>query len=325
MARRISLLSTGGTISTRTGAAASLPRLGAGDLAGQFSHDGSIEVRPRDIAKIPSRAVTPQDMWRLAEAVCEEINDGIDGVVITHGTDTLEETAYALALLVDASVPVVLTGAMRPSNTPGADGPANLAAAIAAAAHAPLARYGPVVVIHDEVHAARWVTKVHSTRLAAFASPAAGPVGMVSEEHVMLLLGPPSRPDRLPTTAPPAARVELIWAVAGADGFVVDAIAGGIDALVVAGTGGGHVPPPLAEALVRLVRTGRPVVLASRCADARVLSQTYRGTGSETHLLSEGLLSAGSLAPLKARLRLLFGLSAGIPAGELFPSVQADT
>jgi L-asparaginase len=110
----------------------------------------------------------------------------------------------------------------------------------------------------------------------------------------------------------------LIWAVAGADGLLVDAIAECVDGLVVAGTGGGHTSPLLAEALLRVVAAGRPVVLSSRCPGGTVLRNTYGGPGSETHLLAGGLISAGSLSPVKARLRLVFGLSAGLAPRDLF-------
>jgi len=316
MMATVSVLGMGGTIATVPHADGARAGRGAGDLV-----DGlplGVDVRTRDVRKVSSRAVTPADMWALAEAVREELADGVDGVVISHGTDTIEETAYALALLVDTTAPVVLTGAMRGGHLPGADGPANLAAAVAAAADARLAAYGPVVVFQDEIHVARLVTKAHSTRVAAFASPAAGPVGYVSEGRADLLLGPPPAPDLLPRTAPPTADVELIWAVAGSGGTLADAVAGRVDGLVVAGTGGGHLSDPLTAAAERLVRAGTPVVLASRCVDGPQLHDTYGGVGSERHLFAAGLLPAGILSPVKARLRLLFGLSAGIAAGDLF-------
>jgi L-asparaginase len=317
----VSLLGMGGTIATvphPDGARAGRP---AADLSDALPP--GVQVRPRDVRTVSSRAVTPGDMWALAQAVREEIAGGADGVVVTHGTDTIEETAYALALLVDTRVPVVLTGAMRGGHLPGADGPANVAAAVAAAACPRMAAYGPVVVFQDEIHVARLVAKAHSTRVAAFGSPAAGPVGHVSEGRAHLLLGPPPVPDLLPETAPPRARVEALWAAAGTDGALVDALAGTVDGLVVAGTGGGHLPPPFAEAAVRLAESGTPVVLASRCADGPQLRRTYGGTGSERHLLGAGLLPAGVLSPVKARLRLLFGLSAGIAAADLFPMEDA--
>lgn len=322
--RRVSLLATGGTISTAGSPKGVVPRHGADDLAQWVQERFSdVILRTRDVAQTSSRAITPHDMHGLAIAVQQEINDGAEGVVITHGTDTMEETAYALALLVDSPVPVVLTGAMRPSSLLGSDGPANLAGAITAAVDPDLAAYGPVVVHQDEIHLARWVTKLHSARLAAFASPVAGPVGAVVEDGVVLFLGPAPGTDRLPVMATPNRRIELLWAASGADGLVVDAVGSLVDGLVVAGTGGGHVAPALADALVRLAGTGRPVALASRCTSGQVLSHTYGGLGSETQLLADGLVSAGSLSPLKARLRLIFGLSADMPVRDLFPLYRA--
>ena len=323
MTRRISLLGMGGTISTNTTPNGALPVLGAEQLAaGIFDQADDVIVRSRDVLKISGRGITLRHMWELAEAVRDEIRQGADGVVVTHGTDTLEETVYALALLVDCTVPIVVTGAMRVPGAPGADGPANLSAALAVAQNPAFAAFGPVVVFQDEVHLARWVTKTHSTRVAAFTSPATGPIGQIVEGKATVLIGPPAQTEKLASIAAPDKRVELLMAVAGTDGLVVDAIRDHIDALVIAGTGGGHVAPPLAEALVRMVQSGRPVILASRCADAQVLSRTYGGPGSETHLTAAGVLSAGNLPPLKARLRLAFGLSAGLSVHELFPGSE---
>ncbi|MCU1615055.1 MAG: L-asparaginase [Frankiales bacterium] len=316
--RFISLLAMGGTISTAAAEDGAVPTRSADELAATLAGQTGIRVLPRDIERISSPAVTPLHMWELACAVREEIDGGAAGIVITHGTDTMEETTYALALLLETPVPVVLTGAMRPPHAPGHDGPGNLAAALATASEPGMAAYGPVVVQQDEVHAARWVTKLFSTRIAAFASPAAGPVALVSEGRVVPLLGPPPAIDRLGSVAPPTRRVELLWVAAGMDSLLVDALPDAVDALVVAGTGGGHVPPALARGLIDVVRGGRPVVLSSRCAAGEVLRSTYGGEGSERHLLSSGLVSAGSLSPLKARLRLLFGLSAGLEVDPIF-------
>jgi L-asparaginase len=317
---RISLLAMGGTISTNAGPQGALPALGADQLAGGLTDQaGSLEITSRDVLKVSSRAVTLQNMWDLATIVREEIDGGAQGIVVTHGTDTLEETVYALALLVDTPVPVVVTGAMRVPGSAGADGPANLAGAVAVASTPAFAGFGPVAVFQDEVHDARWVTKTHSARVAAFTSPGTGPIGHVVEEKAVPLVGPRPVRERLPRIAAPDKRVELLWGVAGADGMIVDAIVEHVDGLVVAGTGGGHVAPPLAESLAAAAGGGLPVVLASRCADPQVLDHTYGGIGSEVHLLASGLHSAGTLSAVKARLRLAFGLSAGIPAAELFP------
>ncbi|MBK1787560.1 asparaginase [Prauserella cavernicola] len=319
--RSIALIATGGTISVAPPTADAQRHDGAGALTphADASPEG-IDVVPRDALSSSSRRMTPGDLWTLATAVTEEIAHGRDGVVVTHGTDTLEETVYALGLLVDTRVPVVLTGAMRSPHLAGPDGPANVRAALVAAADPALARYGPTVVFQDEVHVARLVTKLHSTRVAAFGSPAAGPVGFVAEDRLELLLGPPPGTDLLARTGPPRTRVGLLHAATGIDGSAAGTIASDVDALVVAALGAGHVSPSLGEALVRIADAGKPVVITSRCPDGALLSHTYGGAGSETELRRAGLHFAGMLSAPKARLRTLFGLSAGIPAGDLFPA-----
>ncbi len=277
------------------------------------------EIRAADIDQIPSRAVLPSDMHALAREIRRGVEEGCDGVVVTHGTDTMEETAYALALMLDRRVPMVLTGAMRPGHEPGADGPANLLAALRVAATPEAALLGPVIVVQDEIHAARWVTKFHTSRVAAFASPGFGPVGTVAEGRVRLHVDSVASefvgfPEEL------ARRVELVWVAAGSDGVLVEAAAAVGDGLVVAGTGGGHVPPAMAASLQNAVEGGLPVVLASRCASGAVLEETYGGIGSETHLRSVGLIPAGTLAPLKARLRLMVALGMGKSPAEVFPA-----
>jgi L-asparaginase len=319
--RSIGLIATGGTISVVPSTAGARGHSGADALApGASALPDGIEVHAEDVLRRSSRAMSLDDLWTLADAVRAAIAAGRDGVVVTHGTDTLEETAYALSLLVQTTVPVVVTGAMRAPHLAGPDGPANVRAALVAAAQPDMAAYGPVVVFADEVHVARLVTKMHSTRVAAFASPAAGPVGSVVEDRLELLLGPPPVPDRLPRTAPPDRRVAIVAAATGVDGALVDAAAADLDGVVVAALGGGHVSPALGESLIRVAGSGRPVVVTSRCPDGALLARTYGGAGSEIELREAGLHFAAYLTPEKARLRLAFGLSAGIPGEELFPA-----
>lgn len=319
--RSISLIATGGTISVARSTAGAQSHHGVRALAPPpESLPPGIDLYPRDVFGRSSREMTLDDLWTLATAVKDEIAAGRDGVVITHGTDTLEETVYALGLLVDTRVPVVVTGAMRAPYLAGPDGPANVRAAIAAAANPDLAAYGPTVVFQDEVHVARLVTKTHSARVAAFSSPAAGPVGFVAEDELELLLGPAPGSDLLARSSPPRHRVGLIQAATGVDGSSADVLATDLDGLVVAALGAGHVAPSLGESLIRIAESGKPVVITSRCPDGALLTQTYGGAGSETELRRAGLLFAGTLSPPKARLRLAFGLSAGIPAGVLFPT-----
>lgn len=328
-AARIALLGTGGTIATEAGAGGGrTPQHSAAELGAAVPGGRSVQLATRDVLCKNSSALGPADVWELAGAIDEEVDAGAEGVVVTHGTDTMEETAYGLSLMLARRVPVVLTGAMRGPDLPGSDAAANLGAAIAAATTRPLATYGPVVVLQDEVHLARWVTKAHTSRVAAFASPAAGPIGYVTEDHVRLVGGPPADDDEpLPggRGPRPTTRVVLAWAVSGDDGLVVRRIADVADGLVVAGNGGGHVSPALADELLAFVASGRPAVLASRTGSGPVLRSTYAGEGSEIRLLGGGLVDAGLLAPVKARLRLLFGLTRGLDADALFaPPVQEE-
>lgn len=317
---KVLLVALGGTISAVPNERGhSVPARSAADiLASVPGAEDLVELRMADTKQVPSRAITPADMCSLAREIHAGVEDGCEGVVVTHGTDTMEETAYALALMVDANVPLALTGAMRLAHDAGADGPANLMSALRVAATPEAGALGPVVVMHDEVHAARWVTKLHTCRVAAFCSPGFGPVGQIVEGRVRLHATGSGRdylglPDQLNQ------RVELVWVSAGADGLLVEAAAAAADGLVVAGTGGGHVPPAMAESLREVVYRGLPTVLASRCVGGPVLEETYGGVGSETYLTEIGLQPAGLLSPLKARLRLLTTLALGIDASEAFP------
>jgi L-asparaginase len=315
----VSVLAMGGTIATAQTADGARPSLTADRLVESVSR--SVKLRARDVRTLASHTLSLDDVWALAEEVKAEIASGADGIVVTHGTDTLEETAYALSLLVDTPVPVVVTGAMRAPHLPGPDGAANLAAAVACAVHRPLAEYGPVVLFQDEIHVARLVTKTHSTRMAAFGSPAAGPVGYVAEDTVELLLGPPPVDDRLVVTAAPRKRVDVVWTGVGVGPEPLDAVAGEVDGLVIAAMGAGHVTPAFAQSLARLAGSGLPLVLASRCVDGPQLRGSYGGIGTETHLFGLGMAPAGILSPAKARLRLVFGLSAGLTRDQLFAPV----
>lgn len=317
---RVLVAALGGTISAVPDERGhSVSAHSAADLVASVPEAGDVaDISTADVKRVSSRAITPSDMCSLAQKIRAEVREGYDGVVVTHGTDTMEETAYALALQLDVDVPVVLTGAMRLAHEPGADGPANLVAALRVAATPGAAVIGPVIVMHDEIHMARWAMKVHTSRVAAFSSPSFGPVGHITEGRVHLhachaardYLGMPDKLDK---------RVEIIWVSAGVDGLLVDAASSVAQGLIVAGTGGGHVPPAMTESLRSAVERGLPVVLASRSISGPVLEGTYGGVGSETHLRTIGLHLAGTLAPNKARLRLLVALALGKSAAEVFP------
>ncbi len=278
-------------------------------------------VRAHTICNVGSPSVT-FDAVLAAHAWAEaEIAAGAAGVVLTHGTDTIEETAYLLDLLWTRPEPVILTGAMRSPAEPGADGPANLLAAAVAALDPALRGLGALVVLDDAIHLADRVTKTHALAVSAFASPWGAPIGRIEEGRVVLDFLP-ARPRPAPLSVPGPAgvpgpadcrpvRVALIEACLGDDGALIDAAADTFDGLVIAGVGAGHVSAAAAEMVSKAVDR-IPVIVATRTGGGRTASRTYGYVGAEVDLMQRGAVMAGSLTARKARLLLwvLLGLGA---------------
>ncbi len=322
---RIRMLAMGGTIaSVPTGDTAEVtPSLKAEELIESVPVLRSVaRVDWGDIVTIASFAVRLEDMYVVACAVLKAFDDGCDGVVVTHGTDTIEETAYALALMVPRGKPIAVTGAMRNPTLPGADGPGNLAAAFMTAARPEAGALGPVLVLNDELHAARFATKSHSTRPSTIVSAGAGPIGEVIEDRAYFWFAP-TYEDYLGLPASvPDAPVPLIKVASEIDDVLLRAaIEHSPPAIVIEGFGGGHIPVTLLDALDAALAADIAVVMAPRVLGGRTLERTYRMPGAETDLIERGVIPAGHLSGHKARLRIMVGLALGRDVSSLFPAL----
>jgi L-asparaginase len=311
----VAVFGLGGTIAmTQAPGGGVSPALSVPELLAAVPGLDSIEAELRtvDFRRRPGASLSFGDLFELTAAINGALDGGCRGVVVIQGTDTIEEVAYALDLLLDTDAPAVVTGAMRNPTMAGADGPANILAAIRVAISPDARGLGCLVVLNDQIHAARWVRKTHTASPAAFASPGHGPLGEVAEGRVRL---PVALRYRSPALHPdPARRVQVgvVTVVLGDDGSLAEALGERVDGLVIAALGVGHVPADMAPVLGRLADR-IPVVLASRIGAGPVHDRTYGYPGSERDLLSRGLIGAGDLDPVKARilLHLLIGSDAG--------------
>lgn len=323
----IHLLFTGGTISmTRDErAGGNVPTLG-GDalvrLAPGLAALGPLTVE--DWGCYPACHLGPERLWELRERIrtlVEAPGARPAGVVVTHGTDTLEETAYLLARTLDPSVPVVLTGAMRTSSDEGWDGPRNLVDAARVAA-APASRgRGAMVVFAGRVYDGRQAVKTHATAIDAFEAPHGAPLGEVDAAGVRFAAPPAVRPGPL-RPARLAARVATVAMVTGDDGALLDAARAGHDGVVVVAMGSGNVPPGAVPAIHRWLAERKPVVLASRCPRGEV-APLYAFRGGGAGLVRDGVIPAGPRTPSQARMELMVCLSAGARYGEGDPAAEA--
>jgi L-asparaginase len=310
--RRLLVLSLGGTITMVPSAAGGIaPRLGAAELVASVPDlAGVAEIEAESLARLPSPSLTPGLLVDVAARIAAGFAAGADGAVVIQGTDTIEESAFLLDLLVPGDRPVVMTGAMRGTDAPGADGPANLLAAARVAASEAARGLGALAVLNYDIHAARFVQKTHTTLPSAFASPLVGAIGVVAEGRVRMHARVPRAPVFAADAGPPAPVALVSWAM-GDDGRLLDALPGlGYAGAVVAGMGAGHVPAD-AAARVGALAALMPVVLASRSAAGPVFTETYGYAGGEIDLIGRGLIPAGMLGALKARLLLGLALRGG--------------
>lgn len=303
---RITVLALGGTIAmTSNGPGGVVPTLTGEALVAAVPALADVaDIDASSFRQLPGAHLQYDDLDALAQAIRTVCANGSRGVVITQGTDTIEETAFALDRLLQLDAPVVITGAMRNPTLPGADGPANLLAAVHVAVSKEARGLGCLVTMNDEIHAARFVRKIHTSSPAAFASPLSGPIGWVSEGQVRIAVQPRAIPPIQHADSQVNARVALVTVALGDDGVLITALQPhGFDGIVVEATGGGHVSPGVAAALGEAAQHV-PVVLASRTGAGEILARTYGFTGGEIDLQRRGLIRAGWLDGLKAKILL---------------------
>jgi L-asparaginase len=315
----VQVIGTGGTIGSSGDYWSGKPtRVPIAQLVQVPGLDSVAAVSSEQFWNVASSSIGPTRWLELSRHVATLLQQqpALAGVVITHGTDTMEETAYFLDLTLGGDRPVVFTGSMRPSNMAGADGPANLMNAVRAAADPHARGRGTMVLMDDRLYAARDVTKTNSTRVETFQAPERGPLAIVDPEGVFYRQPSPGRSHaQFDTgTLTDLPRVDVIYSYAGADGVPIDAlVAGGARGLVVAGVGRGGTTAAQREALGRARDKGVVVVVSTRTGSGRVPTVT-----------GDGLIGAGDLNPQKARILLALALTRTTDAGEIARIFQAN-
>jgi L-asparaginase len=313
MKPRLAAFFTGGTISMRfdptTGGA--VPALSGQEILAQVPGlDEIADFDVIDFGKWPGPHVTPSRMMDLARAARDKLADeSVAGAIVTHGTDTLEETAYLLDRVLDDEKPVVFVGAMRNSSELSWDGPGNLRSAVRVAVDPQARGLGVIVAMNDQLIAAAEATKTHTESTDTFQSRDFGPLGIVDKDRVIITRRPLRRDPIV--TDKIEERVDVIKMVAGADGRFIDyAINDGARGLVIEGLGRGNVTVAALPAIERAVNAGLPVVITSRCPRGRVLD-TYAYEGAGRQLRKMGVILGGMLPSHKARIKLMLELGAG--------------
>lgn len=275
------------------------------------------EITADTLLKVPGASLTFDQLAAALSWARTMVAQGSDGIVLVQGTDTLEESAYFFDLFWDKAQPLVVTGAMRSPEHVASDGPANLVAAAAVAAHPDSSGRGVLVVMNDEVHAATRVQKIRASGLAAFRSSSFGTLGFF-EEGKVVYGNRAERPDPLTIPQTPlTARIALIETHLGDEGLLLRTAAdSGFDGIVLAGFGVGHVSASLADA-VGDVAQRLPVVLTSRTGAGTTFQRTYGFKGSEMDLLQRGAVGGGWLDSRKACVLLTCLSSAGVDAHQI--------
>lgn len=273
-----------------------------------FSYIADLYVE--DLYHLASPQITEREMLGIKNRIEEAVQEGYDGVVVTHGTDTLEETAYYLELTLDVNIPIVITGAMRSSNEIGADGLANLRSSLVVATDEESSDKGVLVVMNDEVHTATYVTKTHTTNVATFQTPTFGPIGLVSKNNVIYFQKLIKEEHYEVNTT--EKKVYLLKAYAGMDEKLINAVCDlGADGLVIEALGAGNLPPQTVSAVRNCIKKSIPVVFVSRAFNG-VTQDVYDYEGGGKRFQQDGVIFTTGLSGQKARVKLMILLEAGI-------------
>ncbi|MFQ9321175.1 MAG: asparaginase [Enterococcus durans] len=315
--KKILILHTGGTIAMKenilTGGVS--PDVVNPLLDAEITVPENVDLVMEDIFNLPSPHIMPKHMLILKKRIMEAIDSDIRGVVITHGTDTLEETAFFLDTTIGDQIPIVVTGAMRSSNELGSDGLYNFESAIRVASCDEAFGKGVLVVMNDEIHSARYVTKTHTTNVATFRTPTLGPIGLVTKHRILFMqeLLDSTRLDISSVNG----TIPIVKAYAGMQGDLLEALAHAkVDGLVIEALGAGNLPPQALTALKKLLIQKIPVILVSRCFNG-IAEPVYDYEGGGKELADMGVIFCNSINSQKARLKLLIALNYGLKEQKL--------
>lgn len=313
--KRVLVLHTGGTISmTQEDGGVSLSnKHPLGDKFLPLPKD--IELVVEETFNLPSPHITPKEMLVLKNRIVRAQTEDFVGVVITHGTDTLEETAYFLELTLKNNLAMVLTGAMRSSNEIGSDGLYNFRQAIITASHESARDKGVLVVMNDEIHEARFVTKTHTTSVDTFRAPTFGPIGILSKNKPIFLKD--VMEEKVYDIQTTDGIIPIVKAYAGMDGTMFDLLLeANVDGVIIEALGAGNLPPAVLTSLEKLLNKNIPVALVSRCSNG-IAEDIYSYIGGGVELKKMGVMFVRGITGPKARLRLLVGLNAKLDLHEL--------
>ncbi|MEG0296089.1 MAG: asparaginase [Clostridium sp.] len=317
--KKIAVIFNGGTISMKIDERikAAVPSLTGEEIMSMVTGiEEYAMIESHSFSSLPSPHMTPDIMLELRDFVQELVKrHDIDGVVITHGTDTLEETAYLMHLSLDTNKPIVVTGAMRSGSELGYDGPSNLAASICTAINDESCGRGVLVCFNGTLNSAAEVTKTNSMVLGAFNTPNFGPIGIVDNNKVMYYRN--TRREAIIDVNKINCDVALIKCVAGMDSDFIDfAIEKGYKGIVIEAMGRGNVPPTMVDGIKRAITSNIPVVIVSRCYEGRVF-ESYGYEGGGKMLKNIGVIFGDTLPGQKARIKLLLCLSKGFTVEEI--------